>query len=134
MIDDDEHGRLVEFPADEVRMPPARLPQPVGKIAPGHPLLRPLTILIIILGIFVVIYLAASIIAGPPAADVGEQEPLSETYRESGAITYEGEIVHGWFLDPERQHFMTEDGRRFTYVDSHTRDGERVSGHWRLME
>jgi hypothetical protein len=45
-----------------------------------------------------------------------------------------GEIVRGWFLDPERQHFMTEDGRRFTFVDSHTRDGERVSGHWRLME
>jgi len=135
MQEDEEKGRIVRFPEDEVRMPPARLPGPIGEVPSTHPLRRPLAVLLVILGIFVLVYIAIAIFSGPPELPEDQApQAFSEMYREPGAITYEDEIIRGWFLDPERQHFMTEDGRRFTYVDSHAREGEPVAGHWRLIE
>ncbi len=132
---EEETGRIVEFPPGDYRIPPTRLPRPVGRIAPGHPLQRPLTISIILLALLLLVYIVVSFFTAPPQ-EPADDEPItfSEMYRESGAITYQDEIVQGWFLDAERQHFMTEDGRRFTYVDPHTREGDPVSGYWRLSE
>jgi hypothetical protein len=135
MHNEEENGKIVEFPEDEVRMPPPRLPQPIGEIPPGHPFRKIITVLLIVLGIFVVVYIAIAIMSEPPPQpDENNPTSFSEMYREEGAITYQDEILHGWFLEPERQHFMSEDGRRFTYVDSHSREGEPVMGYWRLIE
>ena len=135
MQEEEKNGKIVEFPEDAVRMPPPRLPRPVGEIPPGHPFKKVVTVLLIVLGIFVVVYIAIAILSGPPPQPVENiPQSFSEMYREEGAITYEDEILQGWFLEPERQHFMSEDGRRFTYVDSHSREGEPVMGYWRLIE
>ena len=132
---DEETGRLVEFPSDDARMPTQRLPRLIGKITPGHPLQRPMTIAIIILGLILLIFIAQAIIEGRRGpVDDTDQRGFSEMYREEGRITYQDDLLDGWFLDEDRQHFMALDGRRFTYVDSHTREGSPVTGYWRLIE
>ncbi len=141
MPEEKENGQVVDFPEDEIRMPPTRLPQTIGRMEKGHPLQRPMVIVIIILCVILVVSIIISIQMGPPpeiknetAGAVSNPEMFSEMYRESGAVTYEDEIIQGWFLDTERQHFMDENGRRFTFVDSHQREDFPVSGHWRLIE
>jgi hypothetical protein len=131
----EDGGEIVEFPVDSIRMPPQRLPQPIGRIAPGHPLQKPLTIAIWVLGLGIALIFVGSILSGMQIKS-DDEYPLtfSEMYREAGAITYDGEIITGWFLDIGKQHFMDEEGKRFTYVDSHSREGQPVSGHWRLVE
>ncbi len=128
---EEKNGELVDFPVEEIRMPPERLPRPVGRIASGHPLVRPLIIGFILLAIILGIQVIYSLVF--PGGNEG-RPTFSESFREEGRIIYEGDRIQGWFLDTERQHFMTEDGRRFTYVDSHEREGAQVTGHWRLIE
>lgn len=133
--EEEEKGRVVEFPPDPFEMPPQHLPDMIGRMEPGHPLKRPMTIAIIVLGILLVVLIALSIFSGPrPKPGEGEEATFSEMYREPGRITYEDKIIDGWFLDQERQHFMDKSGKRFTYVDSHEREGSPVSGYWRLVE
>jgi len=129
----DDSGTIVEFPSDETRMPPSRLPNPIGKIPEGHPLKRPITIALIVLGVILIFSIVYGFVAKPPNGN-GKDNFTTGSYRESGTITYENEKISGWFLDIEKQHFMAEDGRRFTFVDSHEREGAPVSGHWRIVE
>lgn len=136
MADEEEQeGQVVEFPSEEDRLPPPRLPSPVGHIGSGHPLRRPLVIALIILGLILAVHFLVTIVQGGCSApNNSEPTTFMEMHREPGAIAYEGKRLQGWFLDVERQHFLAEDGRRFTYVDSHEREGYPVCGHWRLME
>jgi hypothetical protein len=128
---EEEKGKLVNFPADEERLPSARLPSMVGRIGEGHPLLRPLIIAFVVLAIILGVQVVVSLIG---AHEKNDRATFTESYREAGTITYEGGRLQGWFLDTERQHFLAQDGRRFTYVDAHSREGSPVSGYWRLVE
>ena len=133
--EEEQKGKVVEFPAEGDRMPPPRLPGPVGRIATGHPLLRPLAIALILLAILLAVQIVSAALGGGCRSPENKgPTTFTETYREPGTITYQGSKLRGWFLDSRRQHFMAEDGRRFTYVDSHERESSTVSGHWRLME
>ena len=132
--EEDKEGRIVEFPEDAVRLPPERLPAPVGRIVRGHPLRRPLTIAILVLAILFAAYVVFSLFTAKSRSDPGEPATFTGMYHDPGCITYQGERLEGWFLDPDCQHFQAEDGRRFTYVDPHAREGFPVTGHWRLME
>jgi hypothetical protein len=133
--DHEEDGKLVEFPADAFRMPEPLLPRPVGRIASGHPLKRPLAIALVI---FVLILAADFVVtlfhAAHSSADRGNRGAYSNTFRDPGAITYGNQHLNGWFLDPQHEHFQSEDGRRFTHVDSHEREGSEVTGHWRIIQ
>jgi len=132
---DDESGQLVEFPHDETRMPTQSLPRLLGRVADGHPLRRPMTIAIIVLAAIMLVFIAQAVIQGDRhQSDDDSRRGFSELYREEGKITYQDDLLDGWFLDEERQHFMAQDGRRFTYIDSHSREGSPVTGYWRLIE
>ncbi len=131
---EDEEARLVDFPVEKARIPPTRLPETIGRIAPGHPLTSPMIIALIALGIILAIHIIVSFTTKPSAQDTNSQTTFSESSREPGSITYDGDRLRGWFLDEERQHFLAEDGSRFTYVDAHSRGGSPVAGHWRLIE
>jgi len=134
--DEEENGTLIEFPGDEIRMPTQMLPETLGRVDDDHPLRKPILILIIILAVFllgVMIYVfAGGTLPGQKAQT--DQSSMVDSYKEDGRITYQDEIITGWFVDPERQHFMDQDGIRYTYVDPHDREGHRVAGHWRIME
>jgi len=127
----EQNGKLVKFPLDGERLPPQRLPKMVGKIDEGHPLLKPLVIAFILLAIILGIQVLVSIYS--PNRQTENRSSFAETFRESGTITYGGERIDGWFLDSERQHFLSADGQRYTYVNPHERDGKRISGHWRII-
>jgi hypothetical protein len=132
---DEAKGELVEFPKDPIRMPFQSLPKPVGRIAEGHPLARPMMWAIALIALILLTYIFGSIIHSYVARNSASvPNPISESYRESGAITYEEHIIRGWFLDSERQHFLSEDGKRFTYVNPHEREDSPVTGFWRIME
>jgi len=129
-----EEGKLVEFPADVVRMPEPLLPRPVGRIAEGHPLKRPLVILLLIFLLVLIGHFLFLVIKGPAGSDgEGNRSAISETYREAGSITYLDKRLDGWFLEPSHEHFMAHDGRRFTYVQGHERGESQVSGYWRIV-
>ncbi|MFH1675929.1 MAG: hypothetical protein ABIC40_02805 [bacterium] len=129
----DDRDGIIEFPSGSDRLPPNRLPGPLGKIAEGHPLKRPITIALIVLAIILIFSVVYGLVVKPPKENQNMSFPAG-SYRESGAINYEEEKISGWFLDIEKQHFMADDGRRFTFVDSHEREGWPVSGHWRIVE
>jgi hypothetical protein len=129
-----EEGKLVEFPADAVRMPEPFLPRPVGRIDEGHPLKRWLVALLLIFLVVLIGHFLFLLIKGPPKPDVeSNRSAFSETYREAGSITYLGKPLDGWFLEPSHEHFMAHDGRRFTYVQGHERGESQVSGYWRIV-
>jgi len=133
--EEQEKGIVIEFPENGVRMPTQNLPNVLGRIEDDHPFRRPLGKAIIILGVFLLGYiLFASITCDSGRQDSEVREQLTEMFNHPGSITYDGEILAGWFLDSEMQHFMAEDGRRFTYVDPHAREDSPVSGHWRQRE
>jgi hypothetical protein len=128
-------GVLVDFPEDGFRMPPQRLPHEIGRVDESHPFRKSVVVILISL----IIFLAGFIFLAGATCMSSEKEgdsvkAVTEMFREPGSITYQKEILHGWFLDEKRQHFLAEDGRRFTYVDSHSREGSPVSGYWRLIE
>ncbi len=131
----DDEEKIVEFPTDDIRMPTQRLPRDLGRIEDSHPLRKPLRIAIVVLGIFIMVVIVYAFITTPPA---DREEPgftsFAESYREPGTITYLDRRIDGWFLEESREHFMDQDGNRYTYVDSHMREGFRVIGHWRLIE
>jgi hypothetical protein len=128
---EEESGKLVQFPSDAVRMPEPYLPRPVGRIARGHPLIRPLVILLVLFALVLAGHFVFTLFHGVPARYV---QPASDIAREAGSITYEGRILDGWYMDPQREHFLSQDGTRYTYVDSHEREGSRVTGHWRIVQ
>lgn len=131
----DEKGRLVEFPSDEIRMPTQELPHDLGRIDDSHPLQKPLRIAIVILGFVIVVMIGSAILTSFHTGRTDSERPsILESYRESGTITYMDERIEGWFLEETREHFMDNDGNRYTYVDSHTREGARVMGYWRKLE
>lgn len=131
----DDKEKIVEFPTDEIRMPTQRLPRDLGRIEDSHPLQKPLRIAIIVLGIIIIAVIVYAFITAPGA---DWEEPgftsFAESYREPGTINYLDRRIDGWFLEESREHFMDRDGNRYTYVDSHMREGFRVIGHWRLIE
>jgi hypothetical protein len=133
--DPEENGRILEFPSDDIRMPTQRLPRDVGRVADHHPLQLPLRIAIIILGITIVVMAGSAVFKAIRSGmnDTGRPS-IVNSYRESGAITYMDQRIEGWFLEESRQHFMDQDGNRYTYVDSHEREGSQVMGYWRKME
>jgi len=124
-----EDDKIVEFPIEEIDIPIDRLPQPIGRVAEGHPLRKPLLMAIIILVLLVAGQIIYTVSTAPPQSTARE-----EAFREQGGITYENERLTGWFIDPAHQHFEASDGREFTYVDPHNRENGRVSGHWREVE
>jgi len=136
-IKEEENGKLVDFPGDEVMMPPQRLPENLGRVDDDHALRKPILVLIIILGVFlagVLVYtFAGGTLPGQKSPGANESS-IVDTYREAGSITYQDKIINGWFLDTERQHFMDNKGVRYTYVDPHEREGHRVTGYWRILE
>jgi len=94
-----------------------------------------MTIAIIVLAAIMLVFIAQAVIQGDRhQSDDDSRRGFSELYREEGKITYQDDLLDGWFLDEERQHFMAQDGRRFTYIDSHSREGSPVTGYWRLIE
>jgi hypothetical protein len=131
----EEKGRILEFPTDGIRMPTQRLPRDVGRITDHHPLQLPLRISIIILGIVIVIMAGSAIFKAIRSGMMDSGRPsILNTFREPGAITYMDKRIEGWFIEESRQHFMDQDGNRYTYVDSHAREGSRVIGYWRKIE
>ena len=139
MPEEEVNGKLVEFPGEEIRMPTQMLPDNLGRVDDDHPLRKSISNLILILGVFLAVVLIYAFAGGrlpgqKPPSESGDQAAVVETYREAGSITYQDEIIDGWFVDPDRQHFMDADGVRYTYVDPHDREGHRVAGHWRIME
>ena len=135
--DEEENGTLIEFPGDQIRMPTQRLPDTLGRVDDDHPLRKSISFLILLLAVILVGVLIFAFSGGTfPGQDDADssQAPVVETYRENGNITYQDEIIDGWFVDPERQHFMDSNGVRYTYVDPHDRGGRVVAGHWRVME
>ena len=129
-----EEGILVRFPTDATRMPEPFLPGPLGRVDSSHPLRRPLLIAIIVLFILLFAQITITLISESRKSANVKSSSLSESYREEGTINYQGKALKGWFLEPERQHFMAEDGRKFTYVNPHKRGDTYVPGYWRLVE
>jgi len=135
--DEEENGTLIEFPGDQVRMPTQNLPDTLGRVDDDHPLRKSILFLILILAVVLAGVLIYAFAGGtfPSQQDAdSSQAPVVETYREAGNITYQDEIIDGWFIDSERQHFMDSDGVRYTYVDPHDREGRVIAGYWRAME
>jgi hypothetical protein len=133
--DEDQDPVLIEFPGDSMRMPEPLLPRPVGRIAEGHPLKRPLAIAIVVLLIIFFSHFLYTLLTGAASrTDPSQAGAFSSQYREDGSITYQDKILDGWFLESGHEHFMATDGRRFTYVTQHEREGSVVTGYWRLIE
>lgn len=132
--DADDNEKVIEFPTDEIRMPTQRLPRDLGRIEDSHPLQKPLRIAIVVLGIIILAVIVYAFITAPGEVREEPGTSFAESYREPGIITYLDRRIDGWFLEESREHFMDQDGNRYTYVDSHMREGFRVIGHWRLIE
>jgi hypothetical protein len=130
----EEDGKIVEFPSDETRMPTQELPRVLGRIPDSHPLQKPLRIAILVLGIVILIMVISAVYTSLRNATNTNESQIINPYREPGTITYMDQRIEGWFLEESREHFMDKDGKRYTYVDSHTREGSRVMGYWRKME
>ncbi len=135
MQDEEEQGELIDFPTDGSRLPPQPLPDNIGLIADDHPLRRPLAVAIIMfLSVLAGYFIFVAIYGQASSSNTAEWNSFTGQYEQAGKITYEEQILSGNFLDQEMQHFQSEDGRRFTYVDSHEREGSPVTGYWRLIE
>jgi len=129
-----DEGEIIEFPGDVdefERVPFPGVPHELGEIPPGHALIKPLLVLIAALILFVLLFAGLTCLS---RGDVQDTPADPAGYRESGSIVYLNESMEGWYLDPDHQHFMDSEGKRYTLVDEHLREGSQVESHWRIME
>jgi hypothetical protein len=129
-----EEGKLVEFPSDLVHDEEMSESVAVGHIETARQLKLIFTITIAVLAILLTAHFLYSLHLSNSGEHQKAGNVISDEIREEGTIMVGDKPLRGWFIDPTHEHFMSQDGRRFTYINPHEREGSTVNGYWRIMK
>lgn len=133
--DEPEEGKLVEFPSESVRGEEKEGPGLCEKAWAARSLKTIFTLTISALVIILTSHFLYSLYLSNTREDnIKAGGSISDEFREDGTITVGNKPLRGWFLDPSHEHFMSQDGRRFTYINPHEREGSNVNGYWRIIK
>ena len=126
--DGNNDSKIVDFPSsDQSGTNVTEFSLNIGSVR-----INPVSLILIFIGIAILFYSGVTIISGH-SNHPNDRPTFSQRYRQEGSITYRDKIISGWFLDEEMQHFIDSDGQRYTFVDSHIRENDTVTGYWRML-